>query len=127
MCVGALSTSRIDTGDGSGFASDVATASLGLFIQIQDYIDSLVLIGIYKPRASSSHDAIACAYKIIRACSRALGRFKINNNEFRIFLPIIQLFKIVPYYSKFYSRIISACLHSSVAYYSGIVVLSICI
>ena len=59
MCVGALSTSRIDKGDSSGLPSDVATASLGLFIKIQDYIDSLVLIGIYKPRASSSHDAIA--------------------------------------------------------------------
>ena len=45
VCVGALSTSRIDKGDGSGFPSDVATASLGLFIKIQDYIDSLVLIG----------------------------------------------------------------------------------
>ena len=72
MCVGALSTSRIDTGDGSGFPSDVATVLLGLFIQIQDYIDSLVLIGIYKPRASSSHDAIACAYNYTRvfACMR---------------------------------------------------------
>ena len=46
VCVGALSTSRIDKGDGSGFISDVATASLGWFIKIQDYIDSLVLIGI---------------------------------------------------------------------------------
>ena len=62
MCVGALSTSRIDKGDGLEFPSDVATASLGLFIKIQDYIDSLVLIGIYKPRASSSHVAIARAY-----------------------------------------------------------------
>ena len=72
VCVGALSTSRIDTGDGSGFPSDVATASLGLFVKIQDYIDSLVLIGIYKPRASSSHDAIACAYNYSRvlACMR---------------------------------------------------------
>ena len=62
MCVGALSTSRIDKGDGSEFPSDVAIASLGLFIKIQNYIDSLVLIGIYKPRASSSHVAIARAY-----------------------------------------------------------------
>ena len=67
VCVGALSTSRIDTVDSSGFLSDVATASLGLFIKIQDYIDSLVLIGIYKPRVSSSHDAIACAYNYTRA------------------------------------------------------------
>ena len=44
MCVGAVSTSRIDKGDGSEFPSDVATASLGLFIKIQGYIDSLVLI-----------------------------------------------------------------------------------
>ena len=65
MYVGALSTSRIDKGDSSGFPSDVATASLGLFIKIQDYIDSLVLIDIYiyKPRASSSHVTIARAHE----------------------------------------------------------------
>ena len=62
VCVGALSTSRIDKGDGSEFPSDVATASLGLFIKIQDYIDSLVLIGLNNPRASSSHVAIARTY-----------------------------------------------------------------
>ena len=67
VCVGALSTSRIDKRDSSGFPSDVSTASLGLFIKIQDYIDSLVHIGIYKPRASSSHDAIARTYNFTRA------------------------------------------------------------
>ena len=45
----------------------IATASLGLFIKIQDYIDSLVLIDIYKPRASSSHVAIARAYNYTSA------------------------------------------------------------
>ena len=71
VCVGALSTSRIDTGDGSGFPSDVATALLGLFIQIQDYIDSLVLIGIYisHERRVRTMRSLACI--IIRACSRA--------------------------------------------------------
>ena len=62
VCVGALSTSKIDKGDGPGFSSDVAIASLGLFIKIQDDIDFLVLTGIYKPRESSSHDAIDRAY-----------------------------------------------------------------
>ena len=58
MCVGALSTSRINKGDGPGFSSDVATASLGLFIKIQDEIDSLVLTGI-------SHARRACAMRSI--------------------------------------------------------------
>ena len=58
MCVGALSTSRIDKGDGPGFYSDVATASLGLFIKIKDDIDSLVLTGI-------SHARRACAMRLI--------------------------------------------------------------
>ena len=112
VCVGALrlSPSRIDTGDGSGFPSDVATASLGLFNKIQDYIDSLVLFGIYISHERRVRTMRSLARIIITARSRAWGRFKINNNEFRIFLPIIQLLKIVPYYSKFYSRIISAGL-----------------
>ena len=109
MCVGALSTSRINKGDGPGFSSDVATASLGLFIKIQDDIDSLVLTGISHARRACAMRSIARIYNYMRA--RACGRFKINNNyQFRIFIPIIQLFKIVPYYSKFYSRIISAGL-----------------
>ena len=105
MCVGALSTSKIDKGDGPGFSSDVATASLGLFIKIQDDIDFLVLTGISHVSRARTMRSIARIY----ACARACGRFKINNNDqFRIFLPIIQLFIIVSYYSKFVSRIISA-------------------
>ena len=67
VCVGALSTSRIDKGDGSGFPSDVATASLGLFIKIQDYIDSLVYIS-HERRVRTMR---SLARIIIRARSRA--------------------------------------------------------
>ena len=70
VCVGALTTSRIDKGDGSGFPSDVATASLGLFIKIQDYIDSLVLIGIYISHERRVRTMRSLARIIILACMR---------------------------------------------------------
>ena len=68
MCVyRSISTSKIDKGDGPGFSSDIATASLGLlFIKIQDDIDSLVLTGISHARRASAMRSIARIYA--RAC-----------------------------------------------------------
>ena len=102
--------SKIDKGDGPGFSSDIYSNSLAWVVH-QDLGCSSRFRTVSIPY-SISHACRASLHDVIMRASiraRACGRFKINNNYlFRIFLPIIQLFKIVPYYSKFYSRIISA-------------------
>ena len=99
MCVyRSLSTSRIDKGDGPGFFSDVATASLGLlFIKIQNDIDSLVLTGISHARRACTMRSIARIYARVHVAGFKLIIIISFGFLYRLFnfsksFPIIQIF-----------------------------------